>query len=631
MSYKYANLAKLCTSFIEDLNWQLGLLFWTVFTISEGIVSIQRIQDVLNLDERILSVDENTTEIVDEKAACLSNVNAYWPKSTEKNNQHSKSKNEVVPTDTSSDNNSAYFSNLSADIISGELLGIIGPVGSGKSSFLSIFLNELTLTGNYRWNQNIAYCPQESWIFVGTIRENILVGRAFNAEKYEDVTRVCCLLPDFETFADRDQTVVGERGVTLSGGQRARINLARAIYGDAEIYLLDDPLAAVDTKVAQMIFCDVILGYLKSKTRILVTHHVDLLQNADRIICFENSEIIFTGQYSGLGKISNSFLQTFLEKKRHNRNEKSDLTSIVPHKLNPILQTESGNQMEDESRQTGNIGLKYFGNYFLMCGSKILVMLWILLLLLTQTLQILTDLQLAMLGSAGDNTAMLCNNTVTNNTECTTPIIKSSAVMKEFYIYLGLFFIWLFSSITTGLQYINVVSKSSQNIHDVTIASLVKTSMDFFHANPTGRIMNRFTKDMGVIDDLLILDADELICTIMLIFGILLINVITMWFSFVAVIPLICIILFVRQYYVRTAREVKRLEGVQQSPVFSHFTETINGRISINAFHIEKYMTEKAYEAVDYHGSAWITFVQLNRWLQLRLDVITALFFTALR
>ena len=356
---------------------------------------MNRIEEVLKLDERqILSlthIEHNQKSKVDlnSKSIILKHVNANWPQGPAENvlksksSNSPKSRNSIRPTSTMNDANHSFFSNLNLEVDQAEFLGVIGPVGSGKTSFLSMFLNEMNLTGEYNWNNRIAYCPQESWIFIGSIRENILVGRTFDRQRFEDVTRACCLVSDFQNFPDKDQTVVGERGVTLSGGQRARINLARAIYGDAEIYLLDDPLAAVDTKVAQSIFKNVFVEYLKSKTRILVTHHVDLLEGADRIICFNlAAKIVFNGEYSQLHKSSDPFLKSFMDKKTATKKqpEKTQVAKID----DSYLQTEKGVDMDKEEKNTGKLGMSFFINYFLMCGSKMLVIVWIFFSLLTQ-------------------------------------------------------------------------------------------------------------------------------------------------------------------------------------------------------------------------------------------------------
>ena len=621
-------------SFIEELNWQLGVLFWTVFAISEGLVSINRLDDVLTLNERhVPCLTENNTKEHDTNIATsnitLQDVTANWPHGLNNIEEKPGKKNIVVPsTEGQTVNVTPFFSNLNLEVSSKSFLGVIGPVGSGKSSFLSIFLKEMTLTGRYNWPEKVAYCPQESWIYIASIRENILIGRPFNSDKYKQVTTACCLLSDFQQLPEKDQTVVGERGVTLSGGQRARINLARAIYGDADLYLLDDPLAAVDTKVAQSIFKNVMLGYLKSKTRILVTHHVDLLEYADQIICFnKHAEVAFNGEYTELCKTSDQFLESLMQKKLEPDNSTQKMQDADGTDL--YFQAEKGIDIEEEVKQTGQLGFRFFANYFLLCGRKALVVIWIISLFITQALQVLTDFQMAKLGSSGDE---LTDECVTQNlTQCSQTVLRSGIVMNEFYIYIGIFMIWNLIGILTVVQYVNITTKTSQNAHDVSIAAVVKTSMDFFHGNPTGRIMNRFTKDMGVLDDVLVIDTNETIYCLMLLFGILVVNVAIMWFSIIVVIPLLIFIMFVRQYYVHTSREVKRLEGIQQSPVFSHFSETMNGRVSINAFQIEDYMLKKTYKKQNDYGAAWIIFVQLNRWLQLRLDFVTAIFFIIIR
>ena len=631
--FKSSNLFVVQT-FIEDLNWQLGILFWTVFTISEGMVSINRLKEVLLLDERTMKSLKAPKEESDDsdgnKSINLTDVCANWPSDIHQwqSKVSSTEKLNKITPDVELAPNEHFFSGLNLRVPQNSFLGIIGPVGSGKTSFLSIFLQEMELSGKYIWPKKIAYCPQESWIFISSVRENILVGRDFNEKRYKEVTQACCLISDFQQFADKDQTIVGERGVTLSGGQRARINLARAIYGDADLYLLDDPLAAVDTKVALSIFKNVMMGYLKEKTRILVTHHVDLLEESDQVLCFDQSaEIVFNGHYADLQTSSNSFLQNLMKNKttQSTENRKHQTTKGSESDY----QTEKGIDIDEEKKNTGKLGFNFFINYFLLCGSNALVAVWVLFLFITQSLQVLTDLQMAVLGNAGDKQVEECKN---GNLEiCNTTVLDDDIIMTQYYFYIGVFLLWIVVQVITVIQYVTIVMKTSQNVHDISLGSVVKTSMDFFHANPTGRIMNRFTKDMGVLDDVLVGDTDETIYCIMQLLGIFMVNIVTIWFSIVAVVPLIAFVLYVRQYYVKTSREVRRLEGVQQSPVFSHFSESINGRVPINAFQIEDYMTKKTFTKQNDHGSPFIIFVQLNRWLQLRLDVITAIFFLVLR
>src|SRR6266487_2932521 len=154
-------------------------------------------------------------------------------------------------------------------------------------------LGELPLiSGNLDVNGKLSYASQEPWAFNGSVKDNILLGKEYDERKYKEVIRVSALRRDIELFPYGDNTLVGEKGVTLSGGQRARINLARALYHEADIYLLDDPLSAVDANVARHIFEKCILGYLKSKTTILVTHQLQFIKHATKILVLDQGQCL---------------------------------------------------------------------------------------------------------------------------------------------------------------------------------------------------------------------------------------------------------------------------------------------------------------------------------------------------
>lgn len=172
-----------------------------------------------------------------------------------------------------------------------QVVAVVGPVGSGKTTLLQTILKELKLKeGWISVKGSVSYASQEPWVFGGSVKQNIIFGEKFDSKKYEEVVKVCALERDFTLFPYGDRTLVGERGVSLSGGQRARINLARAIYKDADIYLLDDPLSAVDTHVGTHLFDQCICGYLKSKCVVLVTHQLQYLSNVNRIYLLENGK-----------------------------------------------------------------------------------------------------------------------------------------------------------------------------------------------------------------------------------------------------------------------------------------------------------------------------------------------------
>lgn len=244
--------------FFNTLQLALALYFPMAISVgAETLVSIKRLQEFLIMEEK----QQTEMERSNDKAIEVRNVNASWF--------------ETTPT----------LKDFTLKIEPGKLCAIVGPVGAGKSSALQLVLGELLKqSGTIKIGGDVSYSAQEPWLFVATVRNNILFGLEYDRQKYKKTVKVCALEPDFDKFPQRDQTIVGERGVSLSGGQRARINLARAVYKEADIYLLDDPLSAVDTHVGKHLFEECILKHLNGKTRILVTHQLQYLKKADHIV-----------------------------------------------------------------------------------------------------------------------------------------------------------------------------------------------------------------------------------------------------------------------------------------------------------------------------------------------------------
>ena len=210
------------------------------------------------------------------------------------------------------DLDSFSLKNITFRVDQAELISIVGPVGSGKSSLLMALLGELQkISGELTVKGSVFYVSQEPWIYTDTIRENILFGNEFDQDKYNTIVKVCCLEHDFKIFPNNDLEMIGEKGINLSGGQRARIALARACYSDSQIYFMDDPLSAVDANVANLLFKNCINGYLKSKIRVLVTHQVQHLKDASRIIVLNNGQIQSVGTHDDLSKSFN--LNTYCE------------------------------------------------------------------------------------------------------------------------------------------------------------------------------------------------------------------------------------------------------------------------------------------------------------------------------
>lgn len=263
--------------------------------------------------------------------------------------------------------------NVSLDVADGQLVGLTGPVGSGKTTLLLSILGELPVcSGRISCIGKMAFVSQIPWVYSGTVRENIVFGRQFVAEKYNKVIMVCDLEKDIKCFPKGDLTEIGQRGVILSGGQRARVSLARAIYTDADIYLLDDPLSAVDAKVGKNLFERCIKEFLGGRIRILATHQLQFLKKTDSVVLLENGSVVGQGTYSQVLQHSMGFRFLQREAKGAPSLEKDDLemATVVckdTHKSMsvPQIDGERVDLTDDaEDRMIGSVKWLLYWKYF---------------------------------------------------------------------------------------------------------------------------------------------------------------------------------------------------------------------------------------------------------------------------
>ena len=259
-----------------------------MYVLNETKSCNQRFQDALLLPERQTTKHDPESSSARPGYARFQNYSAVYPGSTQPS-----------------------IKNLDFEIKKGSLLGVIGPVGSGKSTLMNVFLDETEdYAGKKELSRNISIAPQEAWIFEGSIRENILMGTKYDEKLYKQVTKAACLIADFNILPNGDQTLVGDKGVTLSGGQRARVGLARAIYAKADLYILDDPLAAVDPEVAAEIYEKCVQGFLKSKSRILITHQYQFLTDADNILYLDGGKQLEYGNFEKVMSYKSQFINS---------------------------------------------------------------------------------------------------------------------------------------------------------------------------------------------------------------------------------------------------------------------------------------------------------------------------------
>uniref|UniRef100_A0A8D0H493 Multidrug resistance-associated protein 4 n=1 Tax=Sphenodon punctatus TaxID=8508 RepID=A0A8D0H493_SPHPU len=587
---------------------------------SEAMVSIRRIKNFLILDEisQLSPELQNTSENI----LHVQELTCYWDKTLE------------IPT----------LQSLSFTVRPGELLTVIGPVGAGKSSLLSAILGELPQhKGLINVKGRIAYVSQQPWVFSGTIRSNILFGKEYVKEKYEKVLKVCALKKDVQLLKDGDLTMIGDRGTTLSGGQKARVNLARAVYQDADIYLLDDPLSAVDAEVSRHLFEKCICQALHQKLCILVTHQLQYLRDANQILILKEGKVVGKGTYSEFLKSGIDFA-SLLEKSEEDeqltipgtpssksaRNRAFSQSSVWS--LDSSVQSQKEGAAEhlptepvltafpEESRSEGKISFNIYKKYFSAGANYFVIFILLFLNVLAQVAYVLQDWWLSYWANKQEE----LNITTDGNSR----VNETKQLDLDMYlgIYAGLTVVTILFGIIKSLLVFQVLVNASQTLHDKMFQSILKAPVLFFDINPIGRILNRFSKDIGHLDDLLPLTFLDYMQTLLQIFGVVAVAVAVIPWILIPLVPLFILFIFLRRYFLDTSRDIKRLESTTRSPVFSHLSSSLQGLWTIRAFKAEQRFQELFDAHQDLHSEAWFLFLTTSRWFAVRLDAICAVF-----
>ncbi|XP_010226865.1 PREDICTED: multidrug resistance-associated protein 1-like, partial [Tinamus guttatus] len=527
--------------------------------------------------------------------------------------------------------------NLNVSIPEGSLVAVVGQVGSGKSSFLSAVLGEMEkLEGTVQRRGSVAYVSQQAWIQNATLQENILFGLNLNRPYYEQVLESCALLPDLEQLPSGDQTEIGERGVNISGGQKQRVSLARAVYSNADLYLLDDPLSAVDVHVGKHLFDKLIgpSGLLKSKTRVLVTHNLTLLPQADLIIVMEEGRISQMGTYQELISKRGNFAELTQAFATENRSEETTLGKVSSKKEEcqlgkNLAQKEllkhkdpSFGQWRTDSKSKEKVATG---------GMKMAVVL--------KYLQAFDWrwVWLTIAAYLGQNALAIGQNLWLSTWTSETAKVNDFTEWKQLRNYkLGIYSLLGFIQgllVCCGAHVLIRGSlAASRALHHQMLDSVLHLPLQHFETNPVGQIINRFTKDLFVVDIRFHYYLRTwLNCTLDVIGTILVITSASPLFV-VVVIPLGYFYFTIQRYYIASSRQIRRLAGASHSPVISHFSETLLGGSTIRAFgHQERFIRKNndvVYENLVYFYNNVIS----NRWLSVRLEFLGSLmvFFAAM-
>ncbi|XP_039765386.1 multidrug resistance-associated protein 4 isoform X2 [Pararge aegeria] len=559
--------------------------------------------------------------------------------------------------------------NINLSIPKGKLCAIIGSVGSGKSSILQLLLNELRATsGKIHLSGPLSYACQEPWLFVATVRQNILFGLPYNAKKYKEVVRVCALQKDFQQLPHGDQTLVGERGASLSGGQRARINLARAVYRQADIYLLDDPLSAVDAHVGRQLFDECITGYLRHTTRILVTHQLHYLKAADYIVIMSNGAIEAKGRYEELltsGKDFAKLLCSVQENNESNSDTEKPLamTRRTSSRLSTtrrpsIAESTTGceipaQEMEEEKRESGSMGWHVYGAYLRAGGKPARLFFMVLLLVIGQLSATLCDYWVTFW--TNEVTRMKereANHTVKEYERVGPPVNTTFSLSSYFsgieiqpsldihafigpmdtsmylYGYTALIVCCIFFITARAFMFFKVCMTASRNLHNDMFHSMLRGVMRFFDTNSSGRILNRFSKDIGALDELLPRFLLECIQIYLVMFSILALNAAALVWTLLPTTIILLLFYVILQIYLKSAQSIKRLEGTTRSPVFSHMSATLNGISTIRSSGAQQRLIQEFDLFQDIHTSTWSSYLASGVTLGFWLDIICVLYLT---
>ncbi|KAF9165613.1 Canalicular multispecific organic anion transporter 2 [Actinomortierella ambigua] len=510
----------------------------------------------------------------------------------------------------------------------GSISMIVGRVAQGKSSLLNCIIGDMYVRrGSVSVRGRLAYVPQQAWVVNATLKDNIVFGLPFDQEKYDRIVFACGLKPDLEMLPAGDMTEIGERGINLSGGQKQRVSLARAAYQDADVYLLDDPLSAVDAHVDQHLWMNLIgpKGMLKDKTRLLVTHGIHHLSEADQIILLKGGEIDESGRYDELMAAKGDFFQLIEEYSIKAQSEKQDATAADDGDImedgakSTMVQTHAaetkeiykekedtkGELVEDEAMEHGALSWSVYHMYAKAASYRNAAIM-ISIFILQQGCQTGTNLWLKYwINFANDAKQTLGY------------FMGIYAAMIVAYMLLTIWSSWATMAVA-GVR-------ASKYLHNGLLNNVLRLPMSFFDTTPVGRLVNRFSSDVFSVDEMIPWQFHDMLFCMVAVTGTLIVIAVTTPI-FLAVIPfLFAIYVFVQRYYIASSRAFRRIEAITRSPLYQHFSETLNGTSSLRAMRCqERFIAENALKS-DQSSNAHFLFTVAGRWLNVRLEAIGSL------
>eukprot|EP00080_Pristionchus_pacificus_P000952 PDM60972.1 mrp-6 [Pristionchus pacificus] len=538
---------------------------------------------------------------------------------------------------------SIVVEDLTFKVEKGEVCAVIGPVGAGKSSLLASILRETRrMDGKLKVDGRVAYCSQDSWIFSGTLKENILFGSDYNEDRYKRAIELSALQSDLAQMARGDLTIVGDRGASLSGGQKARVSLARALYREAEIYLLDDPLSAVDASVGRFIYEKCISEGLREKVVILVTHQVQFVESADKLIVMKDGKIVVQGPPDRVFEENPEEMKEIIQETRKSYRRRSTSEKTSPRKsegegseggegsgeesdaLLDVVDSEGEKEKkeqksdlvgEEEESAEGSVPWSIYWEYMKAMGARrpFLVAPIVLVVLATQMIVVFVDWWMNKwtnaieLAALRNETGREWNDTVT---VAGVDFEMSAYGYEMSYTVMSL--ILLVFAVLRCLWFRLLEVDASRHLHQKMFDAIVKTphSQSFLegclddgrhHFHGLLRGMLNFLTIVGMI---FLLNPWIVLPTL----------------------PLVAVFYLFRQVYLATSRDVKRLEATSRSPLYSHISALMNGLVTIRAFGCEKSVLEKYHEMQNVSVASFYLGIASSRWFAIWIDWLVNVF-----
>ncbi|KAI9375909.1 P-loop containing nucleoside triphosphate hydrolase protein [Aspergillus egyptiacus] len=595
----------------NSLRMPLNLLPLVLGQITDAWTALNRIQEFIVAEEQKEDIQYQPGM---SNAVEMDRATFVWERlPTDKEAAQAEKKPEpfVQEKRTSADQPAEPFKlqDLDLDVRRDELIAVIGSVGSGKSSLLSALAGDMRMTdGTVRMSTSRAFCPQYAWVQNTSLRNNILFGRDYDEVWYDQVIEACALKPDIDTLPNGDATEIGERGITISGGQKQRLNIARAIYFDAELVLLDDPLSAVDAHVGRHIMDRAICGLLKRRCRILATHQLHVLSRCDRIVIMDEGRIHAVGTFDELSRANDLFKRLLSTASQDSKDEAEDAAEEEvkeEHDEQPSKPSKpAAALMQQEEKATASVGWGVWKAYIGASGSYLNAVAVLFLLALANVANVWTSLWLSY---------------------WTSNHYPSLSTGQYIGIYAGLgagsvLLMFAFSTYMTTAG-----TNASRTMLQRAMTRVLRAPMSFFDTTPLGRITNRFSKDIQVMDNELCDAMRMYSLTITMILSIIILIIVFYHYFAIALGPLFLLFLAAADYYRASAREMKRHESVLRSTVYARFSEAITGTASIRAYGVQRQFRTSIVSSINMMNGAYFLTFSNQRWLSVRLDAVSTL------